>query len=41
MTNAADFSAVFPILCGFLVALWLSGVPSYTDENQITPSTSK
>ncbi len=35
--NSADFL----ILCGFLVAFWLSGVPLYADENQITASASK
>jgi hypothetical protein len=40
MLKFADFSADFLFLRGFLVALWLSTVHLYADENQITPSAS-
>ena len=41
MKKTAEFSAVFPILCDFLVALLPSAVPLYVDDGKITPSASK
>ena len=41
MKKTAEKSAVFFILCGFLAALSLSGVPPYADENEITSSASE
>ena len=41
MRRSAEFSADLFILRGFLVALWLSAVPPYGYETQITPSASK
>jgi hypothetical protein len=39
--KSAEFSADFFILCGFLDALFASGVPLYADEAKITPSASE
>ena len=41
LKSAEKNSADFFFLCGFLVAIWLSGVPLYAYENQITPSASE
>ena len=40
MSKSVDFSTDFLILCGFFVALLLSAVPLYGDENKITPPAS-
>ena len=40
MSKSVEKSTDFLILCDFLVALLLSAVPLYGDENKITPSAS-
>ena len=40
MSKSVEKSTDFLILCGFLVALLLSAVPLYGDENKISPSAS-
>ena len=41
MLKTAEKSAVFFILCGFLAASELSGVPSYADDSPATSSASE
>jgi len=40
MSKSVEKSTDFLILCDFLVALLLSAVPLYGDENKISPSAS-
>ena len=40
LKSAEKIRRISSIICGFLVALWLSVVLLYADENQITPSAS-